>query len=387
MQIATFRFIILAPLLLSQLYLFLRAKRALLSFLKRGRVFYGAITLTALIMSALFVMNSSPLLRRTAWLEPSRGTRILLFYLPAIWVFGALFSAIILGLARCAAILVKTSMRIYRKEVRPGADPSRRRFLRLGAATLAAAPFVISAYGSAYVARKGTVSETTVPFGVTLKVVQLSDIHAGVYMTRRDIGRYVDMVLSLDPDLFVLTGDFISNSMAFFPNCMKEIVRVRPRYGTFAIVGNHDRWFGKLGEIRRIFATYGIPLLVNAHHVIRTHGGVLAVAGIDDLRTGYPSLDKALHGLDSHVPVLLLSHHPEIFPQAASRGIPLTLAGHYHGGQIKVGGISLAHLVTPYPEGLFEIGDSRLYVSRGVGTTFTPIRLGVPAEVTLLRLT
>lgn len=65
----------------------------------------------------------------------------------------------------------------------------------------------------------------------------------------------------------------------------------------------------------------------------------------------------------------------------------MTLAGHYHGGQIKVGGISPAHLVTPYPEGLFRIGSSRLYVSRGVGTTFTPIRLGVPAEVTLLHLT
>jgi predicted MPP superfamily phosphohydrolase len=87
------------------------------------------------------------------------------------------------------------------------------------------------------------------------------------------------------------------------------------------------------------------------------------------------------------VPTLLLSHHPEIFPHAAARRIPLTLAGHYHGGQIKLGEISPAYLITPYPEGLFRIGGSRLYVSRGVGTTFTPIRLGVPAKMTLLHLT
>ena len=88
---------------------------------------------------------------------------------------------------------------------------------------------------------------------------------------------------------------------------------------------------------------------------------------------------------------MLLSHRPEIFPLAASRGVPLTLAGHYHGGQIKLVlpgvNLSLAHLMTPYPEGLYRIKDSHLYVSRGIGTTFTPIRLNARPEVTLLRLT
>ncbi len=229
------------------------------------------------------------------------------------------------------------------------------------------------------------------PFGRSLRVVQLTDIHAGVYMTREEIRRYADQVIALQPDLFVLTGDFISNSMVFLPDCMEEMVRVRARYGTFATLGNHERWYGRLGELQKMFRRYRVPLLVNAHQVIKTEQGAFAVAGIDDLRTGHADLEAAVHGLDSAIPTLLLSHRPEIFPQAAARGIPLTLAGHWHGGQIKLSlfgvAISLAHLRTPYPEGLYRINASHLYVSRGIGTTFTPVRLNAPPEVTLFHLT
>ena len=391
MHIPTFRLLVLIPLLLAQAYLFLSARSAILSSLRQGRLRYGVIIAMGLAMGILFAMNAGPVFRRTAWVEPSWGVRTFLFYLPAIWAFGSIFSALLLGLARAASMLTKTAIRLCRKGVNRktalGPDPDRRRFLRAGVVSLAVAPFIVSGYGAAYISRKGRVTELTLPFGLAIKVVQLTDIHAGVYMTREDIRRYIDMVVALKPDVFVLTGDFISNSMAFLPECMEEVVRVEARYGTFAVVGNHERWFGKTSALQAVFGTYDIPLLVNTHRLIQTEGGPLAVAGIDDVRTGHPSLEGALRGLDSRVPTLLLSHHPEIFPQAAARGIPLTLAGHYHGGQIKLSGISLAHLITPYPEGLFTIGRSRLYVSRGIGTTFTPIRLGVPAEVTLLHLT
>ncbi|MFI5340171.1 MAG: metallophosphoesterase [Candidatus Methylomirabilales bacterium] len=125
--------------------------------------------------------------------------------------------------------------------------------------------------------------------------------------------------------------------------------------------------------------------------MVQTEQGPFAVAGIDDLRTGRPDLEAALRGLDSAIPTLLLSHRPEIFPQAAERGIPLTLAGHWHGGQVKLSlpgvDISVAHLRSPYPEGLYRLNTSHLYVSRGIGTTFTPIRLNAPPEVTLFHLT
>jgi hypothetical protein len=257
--------------------------------------------------------------------------------------------------------------------------------------SVATAPLLLSGYGAAYASKAYDVQELRLPFGRSLRVVQLTDIHAGLYMTREQMRAYADLAGSLQPDLFVLTGDFISNSMSFLPGCVEEMARVRARYGTFATLGNHEHWFGRLREIRETFRRWKISLLVNAHHVIRTEQGPFAVAGIDDLRSGRPDLDSALRGLDAAMPALLLSHRPEIFPQAARRGIPLTVAGHWHGGQIKLSvlgmDVSIAHALSPYPEGLYRIHDSHLYVSRGIGTTGTPIRLNAPPEVTLFHLT
>jgi len=107
-----------------------------------------------------------------------------------------------------------------------------------------------------------------------------------------------------------------------------------------------------------------------------TPGGPLRRCRIDDLHAGQPDLEAALRGLTPAIPTILLSHRPEIFPAAAEQGVALTLAGHYHGGQIKLSlpkrAISVAHLRSPYPEGLYRIDEACLYVSRGIGTSLTP---------------
>jgi hypothetical protein len=390
-----FRVVLIVFPALAQMYLFLRARKAILSSRGSDRFKSGAVGAVGLVLCLCFGLNGYILLRPLVWLDAPVAARIFLFYLPSVWALASVFSGLLLCLVHVAAGLARAVGRLFNgragKEAPLPADPLRRRFLQAGAAGLVAAPFVLSAYGAAYGSERCEVRDLSLPFGRSLRVVQLSDIHAGPYMTRGEIRRYVDRVMALRPDLFVLTGDFISNSMAFFPGCMEELTRVRARYGTFAILGNHERWYGRPGELRRVFHQYGVPLLVNSHRVIGTAEGPFAVAGIDDLATGHPDLESALRGLDPSIPTLLLSHRPEIFPRAAAYGIALTLAGHYHGGQIKVilGGvpISLAHLRTPYPEGLYRIGGSSLYVSRGIGTTFTPVRLNAPPEITVFHLT
>ncbi|MGH7428843.1 MAG: metallophosphoesterase, partial [Candidatus Methylomirabilaceae bacterium] len=165
---------------------------------------------------------------------------------------------------------------------------------------------------------------------------------------------------------------------------------VRARYGSFAVLGNHEHWYGEPEEFVAAFGAEGITVLQNDHRVIETDRGRIAVAGIDDLRVGRPDLERALAGLDPSLPTILLSHRPEIFPRAAARGIGLTLAGHYHGGQVKVEllgfTLSVARLLSPYTEGLYHLGGSRLYVNRGLGTTGTPVRINAPPEITLLHL-
>ncbi len=269
-------------------------------------------------------------------------------------------------------------------------SPGRRSFLRAGAGSLAAAPFAFAGYGAFGEAKRFGVREVSIPFGRQLKAVQLTDIHAGHFMTRAEIGQCVEKIKPLDPDLLLLTGDYISNSMNYLPACLEELSRVRARYGTYACLGNHEHWYGKTDYLARAFERHGMRLLVNSHQLVNTDDGPLEVLGIPDLLRGNAKLEEALCGTAPGVPRILLSHRPEIFPRATERGIKLTLAGHYHGGQIvlKLPGISLsvADFKTDYPHGLFRLDGSYLYVSRGIGTTFTPVRLNAEPEITFLKL-
>jgi hypothetical protein len=391
----TFRLIIVSLAVFAQIYLFWRISRAIRSSRRTDRLTSLAVALSGVLIGVLFAANWHIMYRPIPWVDPPTLAQAVLFYGPAVWSFGSIFSALLLLIAQIIGGSGRMTVRLFRRlagAAPPAAvDPGRRRFLKAGVGGLAAAPFLLSGYGAAYAGRNHVVAELTLPFGCRLRVAQLTDIHAGIFMTRDMMRHYVDQVIDLKPEIFVLTGDYISNSTVFFPGFAEEMARVRTPYGTFATMGNHEHWYGEIGYYRHIFEAKGIHLLQNAHRLIRTEHGTLAVAGIDDLRWGRPDLEAALRGLDPAVPTLLLSHRPEIFPDAARRGIPVTLAGHYHGGQVKLslpgGDLSLAHLRTPYPEGLYRIGPSHLYVSRGIGTTFTPVRLNAPAEVTLFNLT
>ncbi len=389
------RLVTFAILALAQGYLFARIRRAIRSSRRSDRVKSRAISLVGTTIGLLFILNAYVVFRHIPWVDPPIVAQLGLLYPVAVWNFGSMFSALLLALASAASSLGRGIVRIWSGLLADPApipvDLSRRRFLQAGVGGLATAPLVLSGYGAAYASKAYGVQEISLPFGRSLRVVQLTDIHAGLYMTREDMRRYASLVNDLHPDLFVLTGDFISNSMSFLPGCVEEMARVRARYGTFATLGNHEHWHGRPQEVRAVFRQHQIPVLNNAHWVIQTEQGPFAVAGIDDLGAGDPDLEAALRGLDPSIPRLLLSHRPEIFPLAAGHGIPLTLAGHWHGGQIKMKfpglSLSVSHLLSPYPEGLYRINSSHLYVSRGIGTTGPPIRLNAPPEVTLFHLT
>ncbi len=389
------RLIIFALVLLSQLYVFRRIRCAIFSSHRSDRFKAWTVRLIGAAIGLLFLLNGYILFLHLPWVDPPVAAQVGLFYPAAVWSFGSLFSALLLFLSRLAGASWRMIARRCGNQGSQVAfapiNPGRRRFLKAGVGGLAAAPIALAAYGAACAGKTYDVERLSLPFGCSLRVVQLTDIHAGIYMTREEMRRYADQVIALQPDLFVLTGDFISNSMTFLRGCVEEMARVRARYGTFATLGNHEHLWGSPREVQAVFRDHHIPLLVNTHMVVQTAQGPVAIAGIDDIQWGHPDLEKALRGLNPSIPTLLLSHRPEIFPQAAGYGIPLTLSGHYHGGQIKLSlpgmDISMAHFRTPYPEGLYRIKDSHLYVSRGIGTTFTPVRLNAPPEVTLFHLT
>ncbi len=394
MKFANLRLIILALAVLSQIYIFIHIHHIIKSSRISGRFKSWASLITGVVIFLLFALNLYFLFIPVPWPDPSRAIQYMLFYPSAIWGLGSVFSALLLFVFQVTGAMARVAARIYLrlagKETTGTVNAGRRHFLQAGLNGVAAAPLLLCGYSAAYAGRDCDVQVLTLRFGRTLRAVQLTDIHAGIYMNRKEIRYYTDRVIALQPDVLLLTGDYISNSLSFLPDCLEEIARVHTQYGTFATLGNHENWYGELRNIQAIFDRYDITLLQNTNRVIHTGHGPFAIAGIDDLRSGYPDLGAALHGIDKTIPKILLSHRPEIFPDAALLGIHLTLAGHYHGGQIKLRlpgvNFSLAHLRTPYPEGLFRIDNSRLYVSRGIGTTFTPVRLNVPPEITMLYL-
>ena len=265
MTIPTFRLTLLAFAVLAQLYLFFRARRAIRSSQRSERFKAWATRLVGAVIGLLFVVNAGIMFKPLPWLDPPAAAHVGLFYPAAVWSLGSIFSALLLFIMQVAGGLGRVVVRLFcglagRAAPAP-VDPGRRRFLRAGVGGLAAAPFLLSGYGAAYAGKAYEVQELDLPFGRQVRVVQLTDIHSGIYMSRAEMHRYAEQVNALRPDVFVLTGDYISNSMRFLPPCLEEMARVRARCGRFATLGNHENWYGQLDELQAIFGHHGIPLL------------------------------------------------------------------------------------------------------------------------------
>lgn len=156
------------------------------------------------------------------------------FYLLAVWGFASIFSALILFVIQVVAGLGRMVVRIFQSLISQSASAPVNleglHLLQFGVGWLATTPFIISGYGAIYSGNTFKVRELTLTFGLPLRIIQLTDIHAGIYMRRQELRRLADQIIALQPDLLVLTGDYISNSMDFLPSCVEEMARIRARY-------------------------------------------------------------------------------------------------------------------------------------------------------------
>jgi predicted MPP superfamily phosphohydrolase len=285
-------------------------------------------------------------------------------------------------------------------------SPERRRFLEKTAVAVSAAPFVASAYGLLY---ERTDIETThqrvklrrLPKAFDgFRVAQLSDIHIGPFMSADEIRRCVRMVNQLKPDLVALTGDFITWDASTEGALVEALDGLQAPFGVLGCLGNHERWADTEDSLTRLFTARGVKILRHEHARLESGGEQLNLIGVDyqtRRRFGPPGdriVGQYLEGVQALMLPdtlnILLSHNPNTFDRAAELGIDLSLAGHTHGGQVTLEFISPhlspSRLITPYARGWFQIGESRLYVNRGIGTIGVPIRIDSPPEITLLEL-
>jgi predicted MPP superfamily phosphohydrolase len=303
-----------------------------------------------------------------------------------------------------------TSKNADRRPTGPAAKPrlTRRRFLTTGVGVVGLSATATAAYAGAIepLGLKVTPYALTPPgwrAGHKLTVTVIADLHAGgPDMLLPHIREVIDTANSLHSDLIVLLGDFkawykFKTEPVADQDWAAELARLHAPLGTWAILGNHD-WWHDLEGVRSALAAVQIPLLENDVVLIGETGQRFWLAGLGDQLArwvapghfqGVDDLPGTMAKINTDDPVLLLAHEPDIFPKVPQR-VALTLAGHTHGGQIRVPFLWRHYVPSRYGAryayGHVIEDDRHLIVSGGLGTSIIPARLGVPPEIVHITL-
>lgn len=224
-----------------------------------------------------------------------------------------------------------------------------------------------------------------------LRVGVLSDLH---FMPDRDEPLLEDAVAALlaeKPDLITLPGDFIDHTPRVVAPMLRILSKLSAPLGVFASPGNHDGWNMDCLVLRCAFEKCGISFLINQNTRIEARGESIAIAGTDHVWLGKPDPGRTLRGIHRETPVISLVHEPDFFDTMTEvRPIALQVSGHTHGGQCRIPLLGYAPARVEYGrnylEGPYTRGSSRLFVSRGLGTTGLRVRFACPPEVAVLTL-
>jgi predicted MPP superfamily phosphohydrolase len=222
-------------------------------------------------------------------------------------------------------------------------------------------------------------------------IAQITDIHVGNTIKRGYVDAIVDAVNGLDADMIAVTGDLVDGSVRDLSAHTAPLGRLTARHGVYLVTGNHEYYSGE-GAWTAEFRRLGLRVLKNEHVVLNHHGAAVIVAGVTDYSAHLfdpaqrSDPGTALAGAPAGAGAkLLLAHQPRTAPAASAAGFDLQLSGHTHGGQFWPWNL-FVRLQQPFTAGLHRLNHLWVYVSRGTGYWGPPKRLGVPSEITRLRL-
>jgi predicted MPP superfamily phosphohydrolase len=217
-----------------------------------------------------------------------------------------------------------------------------------------------------------------------LKIAVMADFHFDDYGDKNLIRRAVNVINEEKVDLVCLPGDFISTDPASVIPLCNELGELRSRFGTYGMMGNHDRVHLTSAALKTLDRA-GVRMLVNESEEFDD----FAIAGIDSFCRGNPDLAGAIRSVDPGKPVILGWHEPDTFDTYADPRIALQISGHTHGGQICApvyGPVLLPIFGKNYPYGHYQRGLNSLFVTRGIGTLTIPARFLCAPEVAILSL-
>jgi predicted MPP superfamily phosphohydrolase len=226
------------------------------------------------------------------------------------------------------------------------------------------------------------------------RIAVLSDIHAGgEFIDARKLRTIVERTNALQPELIVILGDFIAGDgrrhpLRMTPEQFAPILKeLRAPLGVFAVLGNHDWWYDGR-HVRQALEAHGIKVLDDEWSKVEARGIALYLVGLADLWTRPQRILTTVSTIPRDGTIIALTHNPDIFPRLPD-DVPLLLAGHTHGAQVRLP--IIGYVVEPsrmsgdrYVRGHVYENGRHLFVTTGIGTSIVPVRFGVPPEIVLL---
>ncbi|HEX6137102.1 MAG TPA: metallophosphoesterase [Casimicrobiaceae bacterium] len=309
--------------------------------------------------------------------------------LTAIGAFSSLF---VLTLLRDAGLLVAIALHAAFPDAVPLGS-----LLRWSAVAVPALAALVTLTGFVNARRVAAVRSIDIPIeslppalhGFT--IAQITDVHVGPTIGRAHVEAIVGVVNGLRADLVAITGDLVDGTVRHLAHHTAPLAHLTARHGTYFVTGNHEYYSGVrpwVAELRRL----GVHVLLNEHVVLDHDGAAIVVAGVTDHSAHhYDSQHRsdpaaAIAGAPEAVGMrLLLAHQPRSAFAAVRAGFHLQLSGHTHGGQFLPWNF-FVRLQQPFTAGLGRLGTLWVYTSRGTGYWGPPKRLGVPSEITRIRL-
>jgi predicted MPP superfamily phosphohydrolase len=230
------------------------------------------------------------------------------------------------------------------------------------------------------------------------RIAQLTDIHFGHHLPRVYLQKVIEKTLAEQPDLIVLTGDFVHKGYRHVREVTETLREFQSPHGVFAVLGNHDfsvrnalgfrRHRGLHRAIQDGLEANNIRVLRNEAFTMNRELAHLHLAGLDDLWSRECDPEKALGRLDPREPRIVLAHNPQSIHIMKELRCDLMLSGHTHGGQIDLpvlGRIFLGKKARRLAAGMYTLGNHRVYVNKGIGFGFR-FRYGVRPEIAILTL-
>jgi uncharacterized protein len=230
------------------------------------------------------------------------------------------------------------------------------------------------------------------------RIVQLSDFHCSRKVTSSYLAEAVELAQAQDPDLVVLTGDFVHRGFKYVDAVAEALSHLSAPYGVFAVLGNHDfsvrnalglRRFRHLHRaVTHALTGRGIQVLRNEAVALQRKEARLYLIGVQDLWSRVCDLDRAFAGLASSIPHVVLAHNPRTVERLGGRRCDLMLSGHTHGGQVHLpvlGRPMLGKKARRFAAGMYRYRNTHVYVNKGVGFGFR-FRYGARPEVAVLTL-